>query len=181
LYFFFLHLPRAGAIAAKEEQLRGINAERAKLQEKLKDRPRLEQEIADVEASFNKAKSQLPEGKEIPELLNQVSNIGRESGLEIILFRQQVETLQELYAEVPVEMAVRGGYHQIALFFEKVRLLNRIVNVGNIGIKNPQTVEGQLQLEDAFFATTYRFLTEKEREEIEKKKAEEKKASGKSS
>ena len=155
-------------------------ADQAKLKTTLKDRKKLREDIAEAEARFKEATIQLPEEKEIPELLRQVSNLGRDSGLEITLFRQQTETLQDLHAEVPVEMAVRGGYHQIALFFEKVRRLDRIVNISDIGIKNPQMADGRLQVDASFFATTYRFLTEEEQDRIAKQKEEEAKKKGKS-
>ena len=170
LYAFTLHIPRSRDIADKEENIRNINAERAKLQRLVANREKTEREIAEVEERFNQVKAQLPDQKEIPELLRQVSNLGRDSGLEVLFFRQKPEVFQDLYAEVPVEMGVRGGYHQIALFFDKVRHLDRIVNVADISMKNPQMKNGQMQIDAAFFATTYRFLSEEERERIAKAK-----------
>lgn len=175
LYYFFLHLPAEATIAEKQSQLQTLGSEKAKLLAKLRKREDLKAEIQKIEAQFQEVTKQLPESKEIPELLRQVSNLGRDSGLEITLFRQQGEVLKDLYAEVPVEMAVRGGYHQLALFFEKVRHLDRIVNIGDIAMKNPQMVDGQLQIEASFSATTYRFLTEEEQARIAKQKEEEKK------
>jgi type IV pilus assembly protein PilO len=170
LYAFTLHIPRSRDIADKEENIRNINAERAKLQRLVANREKTEREIAEVEERFNQIKAQLPDQKEIPELLRQVSNLGRDSGLEVLFFRQKPEVFQDLYAEVPVEMGVRGGYHQIALFFDKVCHLDRIVNVADISMKNPQMKNGQMQIDAAFFATTYRFLSEEERERIAKAK-----------
>jgi type IV pilus assembly protein PilO len=172
LYALFVYLPRSTEITEKKQRLRDLESQYAQLRASLQDREKLEAEIAEVESQFNKAKAQLPEQKEIPELLRQVSNLGRESGLEVTLFRQQTERLLDLYAEVPVEVAVRGGYHQIAIFFEKVRLLDRIVNVNDISMKNPQMKDGQIQVEASFAATTYRFLSEAEREQVAKQKAE---------
>lgn len=175
LYYFLLHLPGSATIIEKRNKIEGLEAEKIKLLATLKGRETLKAEIARVEAEFQEATRQLPESKEIPDLLRQVSNLGRDSGLEITLFRQQGENLKELYADVPVEMAVRGGYHQLALFFEKVRQLDRIVNIGDIAMKNPQMLEGRLQVEASFSATTYRFLTEEEQAQIAKQKEEEKK------
>ena len=180
LYIFLFYIPRSVEIVTKQGRLLDLEKERAKLQTFLRDREKVEAEITEVEGRFNQVKAQLPEQKEIPELLRQVSNLGRDSGLEVTLFRQKPENLLDLYAEVPVEMAVRGGYHQIALFFDKVRHLDRIVNVSDISMKNPQVVDGQIQVEASFFATTYRFLSEEERERIAKEKEEaEKKKKGK--
>ena len=182
LYIFLFHMPRSAEITTKQARILALEKERSKLQALLKDREKTQAEILEVEGRFNEVKAQLPEQKEIPELLRQVSNLGRDSGLEVTLFRQRPENLHDLYAEVPVEMAVRGGYHQIALFFDKVRHLDRIVNVSDISLKNPQPVDGQMYVEAAFFATTYRFLSEEERERIAKEKEEaEKKKKGKKS
>ena len=175
LYYFFLHLPAEATIDEKQTQLQTLEAEKVKLLAKLQQRDALKAEIDKIEAQFQEVTKQLPESKEIPELLRQVSNLGRDSGLEITLFRQQGENLKDLYAEVPVEMAVRGGYHQLALFFEKVRHLDRIVNISDISMKNPQMLDGQLQVEASFSATTYRFLTEEEQARIAQQKEEEKK------
>jgi type IV pilus assembly protein PilO len=175
LYIFWYYLPTSQQFGEKQQRLTKLQTERAKLEALLNNRAKAENAVSEAEADFNRVKAQLPEGKEIPELLRQVSNLGRESGLEIVLFRQKLENFQELYAEVPVEMAVRGNYHQVALFFDKARGLDRIVNMSDIGIKNPRLVDGQVQLEASFFAKTYRFLTEEERERI----AKEQEAAGK--
>ena len=180
LYAFLFYIPRSAEITTKQGRILSLETERTKLQGLLKDREKAHAEISQVEGRFNEVKAQLPEQKEIPELLRQVSNLGRDSGLEVTLFRQKPENLHDLYAEVPVEMAVRGGYHQIALFFDKVRHLDRIVNVSDLSLKNAQPVDGQMYVEASFFATTYRFLSEEERARIAKEKEDaEKKKKGK--
>jgi type IV pilus assembly protein PilO len=178
-YVFVFYSPRSALILEKQENIRLLEEEKANLQARLKDRASTKIEIQEVEGQFNKAKAQLPEEKEIPELLRQVSNLGRDSGLDVVLFRQKPEVFQDLYAEVPVEMSVRGSYHQIALFFDKVRRLNRIVNISDTNMKNPQLVGGQMQVDAAFAATTYRFLNEEERERIAREKEAAAKKKGK--
>jgi len=175
LYYFFLHLRGADLTVEKQTKIETLEGEKVKLLATLKGQEALKAEIEKINAQFQEVTKQLPESKEIPDLLRQVSNMGRDSGLEITLFRQPGENIKELYADVPVEMAVRGGYHQLALFFEKVRQLDRIVNIGDIGMKNPQMLEGRLQVEASFSATTYRFLTGEEQAQIVKRKEEEKK------
>jgi type IV pilus assembly protein PilO len=179
LYVFLFHFSRSAEIKTKQDRILSLTEERIKLQELLKDRDKAKAEILQIEGRFNGVKAQLPEQKEIPELLRQVSNLGRDSGLDVTLFRQKEEILLDLYAEVPVEMAVRGGYHQIALFFDKVRHLDRIVNVSDLSLKNPQPAEGQMYVEASFFATTYRFLSEEEQTQIAKRKEEAEKKKGK--
>ncbi len=179
LYTFFFHLPRAREIAGKEERISLLREERGKLSVRTEDLEKKRAEVAEVNARFQQVMAELPERKEIPGLLSAVSSLGRETGLEILVFRQKPEVYRDVYAEIPVEVAVRGGYHQVAVFFDKVRGLNRIVNVSGISLKNPQPDDGRMVLEASFVATTFRFLTQEERERLAKEKEEAQKGKGK--
>jgi type IV pilus assembly protein PilO len=134
--------------------------------------------VRELSAQLRLAEARLPDQKEIPDLLSAVSSAGRESGLEILLFRQKPERFQDFYAEVPVEVLVRGNYHQVATFFDRVGKLDRIVNVSDISMKSPN-VEGDTMIVDtACSAITFRFLDEGERDRIRKEKAEQAKKTG---
>ncbi len=165
-YVFWFYLPRSQEITEIQHTIQELEAERATLHKILANRRHIEAESRAVEATFNQAQAQLPEQKEIPELLRQVSRLGQDAGLEVLLFRQQPEQLHDLYAEVPVQMSVRGGYHDIALFFDQVRRLDRIVNVADVSMKEPHLLGNQVAVDASFSATTYRFLSEAERERI---------------
>ena len=75
--------------------------------------PQAKQEVADLNAALKQAIAQLPDTKEIPDLLSGISAVARESGLEIQQFRQKPEIYQDFYAEVPVEILVQGTYWQV--------------------------------------------------------------------
>ena len=66
--------------------------------------------------------------REIADLLSSVAGSARAVGLDITLFRQKNETYSNFYANVPVEMTMRGTYHELAQFLDRVRQLDRIVN-----------------------------------------------------
>lgn len=171
-YVFWFYLPRSQEVAEIQHTIQELEAERAQLRKILANRKHIEAESRAVEAAFNQAQAQLPEQKEIPELLRQVSRLGQDSGLEVLLFRQQPEQLHDLYTEVPVQMSVRGGYHDIALFFDQVRRLDRIVNVADVSLQEPRLAGDQMAVDASFSATTYRFLSEEERERIAEPAAE---------
>ncbi len=134
--------------------------------------------VRELGAQLLLAEARLPDQKEIPDLLSTVSSAGRESGLEILLFRQKAERFQDFYAEVPVEVLVRGNYHQVATFFDRVGKLDRIVNVADISMKTPNSECGTMIVDTACSAVTFRFLDEAERERIAKEKAEQAKKTG---
>ena len=94
-----------------------------------------------------------------------------------MLFRQKPEVFHDFYAEVPVEMQMRGTYHEVALFLDRVRRLDRIVNVGDIQLRKPHLEGDQMMLDAACTTTTFRFLDEAERKRLQEEKK--KKAAGK--
>ncbi len=165
-YIFWFYLPRSQEITAMQHTIQALEAERVQLHKVLANRRHIEAESRAVEAALNQAQTQLPEQKEIPELLRQVSRLGQDSGLEVLLFRQQPEQQHTLYTEVPVQMSVRGGYHAIAQFFDQVRRLDRIVNVAEVRLTEPRLVGQQVAIDASFSATTYHFLSGQERERI---------------
>ena len=174
-YANFLYWPRNAAIDEKErlhEELRQDRNRKAALVANL-DRAR--EEVAKLNGDLRAAIAQLPDTKEIPDLLSNISSLGRESGLEIIQFKQRPEQYEEFYAAVPVDILVRGAYNQVAAFFEKVSHMARIVNVTNVAIKSPSRVEGDtVTLDTSCAAVTFRFLDEAERQRIAKQKEKEK-------
>jgi type IV pilus assembly protein PilO len=137
-------------------------------------RGEFERELRDLSAELKRAEARLPDQREIADLLSSVAASGRASGLEIVLFRQKPEVYHDFYAGVPVEMQMRGTYHDVALFLDRVKRLDRIVNISDINMKKPRIEGDRMVLDAACTATTFRFLDEAERARIleEKKKNE---------
>ena len=62
------------------------------------------------------------------------------------------------YAEVPFKLELEGSFHGIAMFFERVAKLPRIVNVGALNISVAKEDENGTTLRVQGQATTFRFL-----------------------
>ena len=60
------------------------------------DLPRFEKELAQIEAQFKEALTLLPNTREIPSLLTNISNLARDCGLEIMLFQPKPEVTGKL-------------------------------------------------------------------------------------
>ena len=159
------------------ETQKSIESDQATLEQKrVKVNARAEEEkrIRDLQADVKRAEARLPEGREIADLLSNIAASARAAGLDLTLFRQKPETYSEFYADVPVQMEMRGTYHELAAFMDRVKRLDRIVNVSDIQLRQPR-VEGDVVLLTASCtATTFRFLDEQER----KARAEAQKAKG---
>ena len=177
VYAYFLYWPRGAAITAKEAQVDAKRVERDRKAAMVANLDQAKKEVTDLKAALKEAVAQLPDTKEIPDLLSNISAVGRDSGLEIAQFRQREEVLRDFYAEVPVEVRVRGTYFQVEGFFNEVSKLTRIVNVSDVGMKSPSTMsDDPVRLETSLSATTFRFLDEAERERIRKQREKDKKS-----
>jgi type IV pilus assembly protein PilO len=171
LYWNFFYSPMSTALSEKTSRVQDLEAQHSKKTRMVAQLEALRKEVKELDAKLREAVAQLPDQKEIPDLLSTVSSLGRESGLEILLFRQKPEVLQDFYAEVPVEMLMKGTYAQLSEFFDKVGRLNRIVNVKDISMKSPVVTEGRVLLSTNCTAVTFRFLSEEERARIAAERA----------
>jgi type IV pilus assembly protein PilO len=174
-YAYLIYWPRGDEITEKEQTVESLRQDRDRKAALVANLPQAKQAVADLNAALKLAIAQLPDTKEIPDLLSGISAVARESGLEIQQFRQKPEVYQDFYAEVPVEILVRGAYWQVEAFFQRVSDLTRIVNMGNIGIKAPTLIESDpVKLQTSCAATTFRFLDEEERARIAKEREKQK-------
>jgi type IV pilus assembly protein PilO len=181
LYIYLSVIPSLQIISTKEEQLAKQQKELMELRKVVADLPRFEKELADLEAQFKNALTLLPNTREIPSLLTNISNLAGESGLEIMLFQPKPEVPENFYAQIPVEMKIIGRYHDVGLFFDRVSKLPRIVNILDIAMdrKAPQR-KGMTDtriLNASFKAVTYKFIEAKQEENAKGKKGPKKKKS----
>jgi type IV pilus assembly protein PilO len=171
LGYFYVYLPGDDKMTKLAEEITGVRGDRDRKKALSANLPKLQKELQEWDAKLKVAVAQLPDRKEIPDLLSSLSTKARESGLEILLFRPRAENFQEFYAEIPVDIVVRGGFFNAVMFFDEVGKLKRLVNIDNIDLKNPKVGGDQVVLEISTLATTYRFLDETERKKIAEEKA----------
>jgi type IV pilus assembly protein PilO len=171
LDYSFLYEPRAAQIGKLNDDIANAQNEKNLKQQKAANLAALQKEIRELDARLKEAVAQLPNKREIPDLLSSISNKARESGLEIVLFRPRAESYQDFYAEVPVDIIVKGRFHNVVSFFDEVGRLDRLVNINNIGFKNPKVNADQVTVETSSLATAFRFLDEAERMKIAEQKA----------
>lgn len=170
-YWYFVYSGRRAETVAVTAKIKDLRAQRESKQKLVANIGELQQTVRDLGAQLKEAEAQLPDSKEIPDLLSSISSAGRDAGLEVISFRQRQEQLKDFYAEVPVDVTVRGNYHEVATFFDRVGKLDRIVNVADIVMQSPKREGDEMVVDTLCSATTFRFLDEQERAEIAKEKA----------
>ena len=163
----YVYGPKANSLQTARAEVEALRNEYDAKRAKTNSRQEFATELKQLEASVKEAEARLPDEREIADLLSSVASSARAVGLDITLFRQKNETYSNFYARVPVEMTMRGTYHELAQFLDRVRQLDRIVNVGDIGIKNARVVDETVLIDASCTATTFRFLSEEERKKIQ--------------
>ena len=171
LYYSFLFGPRADELAKLADSVEIARNEKTVKTQKAANLSRLRQDLQHLDAELRKAIAQLPEKREIPELLSSISSKAQQSGLDVLLFRPRAESYQEFYAEVPVDITVKGNFYNTVNFFDEVGRMDRLVNIDNIGFKNPTVSGDNVVLETTSVATAFRFLDEAERKKVAEEKA----------
>lgn len=175
LFYSFLYSPQADEIAKLTDSVEIARNEKTVKTQKAANWARLRKDLQQLDAELKLAIAQLPEKKEIPDLLSSISAKAQESGLDIIAFRPRPEKFQDFYAEIPVDITVKGNFQNTVSFFDEVGRLNRLVNIDNIGFKSAVSGDNVL-LETTTVATAFRFLNEAERKQVAEEKAKAAKA-----
>ncbi len=137
-------------ITGQQQRLVTLKAAAAKV-------PVLEKEIALSEEELATLLMLLPDQKEIPGLLENISRLGTKVGLENILFQPQPEVTQEFYAVIPIRLDLVGTFNDIGVFLDSVSKLNRILKVQSLTLTRQKDKQASL-LQVACTIVTYRFL-----------------------
>jgi type IV pilus assembly protein PilO len=152
-------------VAELEERRASISAQLLKERRIAKDLPRYKAEVATLEVQLERALRELPDERDIPDLLKAIADRAKNTGLEVALFRPDPEQAQEFFVEIPVRMSVEGSFHQVASFLDEVGRMARIVNVRGIQMGNPRVSDRGASLTSEYSVVTFRYLTETERAE----------------
>ena len=171
VFIYFFYWPKFEQIGALTGKLTKLEEKLATAKRNATDLKKFQAKMKEAEAQFNMAMKKLPEKEEIPSLLTSISDAGQAVGLEFLLFQPKNEKRKEFYAEIPVAMSLKGDYHNLAIFFDQVARLNRIVNIENITMKRSKdkgSPRGELTAKCT--AVTYKFVDEPPKSKKKKKK-----------
>lgn len=163
-YYYFVFeqkMPVLERVQAEESDLRRDFEAK---QRKAANLGAYKEQLADIERSFGTMLQQLPGKTEIPNLLVDISQTGLAAGLDEKLFRPQSEIRKGFYAEKPIRIVLKGGYHEFGNFVSDIAALPRIVTLHDIDIslKDASRTSGSDDLILSVLAKTYRYIDETE-------------------
>jgi type IV pilus assembly protein PilO len=132
-------------------EIRALEVTANKLQE-------FQREVALLEAKLETLKRILPPEKETPDLMRKVQALAAQSNLIIRRFTPSATVNKEFYQEWPISVDVEGSYHNLAMFFDRVARLSRLVNIGNLRIASRPTQTVSNTINASCVATTFVYI-----------------------
>ncbi len=167
LSYFVFSLPYGPSISEIEVRIKRAEAEQVRLERDFTEKQaiandlnRFRKEKELLEQRLDEALAELPEEKNIDELLGLFQDRAQKAGLEISTITPEAEKSEGFYARIPIPMTVTGNYHEIATFFDSLGRLKRIVNVSDISMSAPKDLAGKMVVDAKFMVTTYMFLNQ---------------------
>ena len=159
-YYLMFHLEIEGEIEAAK-------AQNTKLQQELTVAKQAEELYRqDVEELNRRERNRaelvkvLPEGAEYHAFLSSVQSVANLVGVELGAWTPKEEVPEQFYARVPMQLELKGRFHQLAKFFYNMGNSERIINMENISLKKPEVKDGEVFLSVSVLATAFHAIAD---------------------
>jgi len=174
VFYFAIYLPVNEEIARTSNEIDSLQSRLTATRAQIGKMNEVETSLKDVEEKFQAILALLPEQREIPSLLKNITITGRGAGLDFVLFSPQPEEIKGFYIEIPVAIEVQGNFNEVLTFFDEVGRMERIVTISEVNMVPEKPLSTRLKT--TCKAITYRFKSEAdEKAEAERQQQEKKK------
>jgi type IV pilus assembly protein PilO len=157
-FWWFWWSPKQEEFKQKTAQLDALRTEIRALEVTANKLQEFQREVALLEAKLETLKRILPPEKETPDLMRKVQSLAAQSNLVIRKFTPGATVSKEFYQEWPINVEVDGSFHNLGFFFDRVRRLSRLVNVGTVKITSRPTQTVSNTIAASCVATTFVYV-----------------------
>ncbi len=146
LFIYFVHIPKTTEIEKLDAEIAQLQTKIAENDAKIQMLDQLKAEVKSLEVRLRILTEQLPPESEVSGLLRQIQGLVNKSGLILKVWKpdRRKPHPSGLYEEIPISLELVGGYHNVAMFFDSVGKLTRIVNMLNVKMDQPKVGRGGL-------------------------------------
>lgn len=155
VFYYFLEVPRQDAMAVRARELSDIRGRITTGQTTARQLPEFRKQVTELEARLESLKPILPDERDAGDLLRRVQTLATQSNLQILGFRPQAITTREMHAEWPIGLQLEGNYHNLGLFLDRVSKFPRIINIGNLDLKQKDPPSASASMRISCTATTF--------------------------
>lgn len=165
VFIWLVHIPKTAEIKKLDAEIAQLQVKIAENDAKIRQLDQLRAEVKDMQERLKILTEQLPPESEVSGLLRQVAGLVRKAGLILKIWRpdpKRVPHSSGLYEEIPIAVSLIGGYHNVAMFFDSVSKLTRIVNMKDVKMTSPKIGDnGQIAVSVNVTASTFAAVEKK--------------------
>ena len=164
LFFFVtrqLFEPTRERITEVEQQNEELRREIQKGLAAKRDLPRLEAEIRSLTLELDRLRRILPTRRETPDLIKKLRQLTQQGELQLQRFAPSDPVDREFYEEWPIDVNLRGTYHELGKLFDRLSRFSRIINVVDLTLR-PSNRSDRYTIDGNFTMQTFIYKEEQE-------------------
>ena len=146
--------PLNAEIKGKRAQLETLQQEIQKGRAAERKLAQFREEVRRLEVELAKLLQVLPSKRNTEDLIKRIETLTRQGDFTLKKFTPQDFVPKEFYAEWPIDIALDGTYHNLALFFDRMSRFSRIINVEALKVSELRDVP-QKSISATFTAKTF--------------------------
>jgi type IV pilus assembly protein PilO len=154
LGWYQLVQPKRDAIESQERSLQDLQKKINEGRAAQQNLPRFREEVRLLQEELDKLLRILPARRNVHEIMRRVRLLVERGDLSLKRFRPGNEREKDFYSEWPMDISLEGGYHNLALFFDRIGRFSRIINVDNLNV-NALSSQTNHTLAASFTAKTF--------------------------
>lgn len=171
-YWYFYFQPTYTRIQGLEKDISQLEQTIARFRAKVAKLPELKKKLESRQQELVYARTLLPDSTHAVEnLLSQIEKLGKDVGVDFVLFSPGGEKIHEFYATRSVNLRLKGPFHHLMRFFSRISRLQRLVTLESLNLQPASAKKNETIILSANSRISiYRALTEQEIEAKKKKK-----------
>jgi len=143
-YLYFVFVPQVVSVFKLSGDVGKMKSELRSARVVIKDFERLKNDLKESSQKVESYEKKLPAEQEIPALLENLSNMAKESDIKIVGIVPAMSYFKDdksvkkilIYREIPILITAKSGYHELRSFLNKLENADRFMKVVDIDIKS---------------------------------------------
>ena len=143
LYIYFVFIPQFTGVFAMSDNIGKMKLEMKSARVVIADMDKLKNNLKKNNEKVESYEKNLPAEQEIPTLLEDLSNMAKDSKIKIVGIMPVMSALNDdksgnkgrIYREIPILITAKSGYPQLVRFLNSLENAGRFMKVADIGIK----------------------------------------------
>src|SRR6185295_11739924 len=118
----------------QEAQLQGLQTKIQEGRAARQELPKFREEVRQLELELDKLLRILPARRNTPDLMRRVRSLTEQGDFALKSFTPAAPVNKEFFSEWAISINLEGGYHNLALFFDRISRFSRIINIEDLNI-----------------------------------------------